>query len=56
VPDGVYLMLGDNRDTSFDGRYWGFVPRRAFKGKSLIIYFSLAGKGIAFSRIFSLTK
>jgi signal peptidase I len=56
VPSGQYLMLGDNRDTSFDGRYWGYVSRRAFKGKSIIIYFSLAGKGIAWRRIFHLTK
>ncbi|MDR2400536.1 MAG: signal peptidase I [Deferribacteraceae bacterium] len=56
VPGGYYLMLGDNRDTSFDGRYWGFVPRNAFKGKSLIIYFSLAGKGLALNRMFSLTR
>jgi len=33
-------MLGDNRDASLDSRYWGFVPRHAFKGKALFIYFS----------------
>ena len=32
--------MGDNRDSSLDSRYWGFVPRENIMGKPLIIYWS----------------
>jgi signal peptidase I len=35
-----YFMMGDNRDDSLDGRYWGFVPRDAVVGEAFIILFS----------------
>jgi len=40
VPDGHYLLLGDNRTAtgSFDGRYWGVVPRRAIKGRAVCTF------------------
>jgi len=38
VPKDCYFVLGDNRDRSFDSRFWGPVPDRNLKGQSLIIY------------------
>jgi signal peptidase I len=40
VPPGFYFAMGDNRDSSFDSRYWGFVPRANIIGKPLIVYWS----------------
>ena len=40
VPAGSIFAMGDNRDSSLDSRYWGFVPRDNIIGKPLIIYWS----------------
>ncbi len=42
VPPGSYFAMGDNRDSSLDSRYWGFVPRGNIIGKPVVIYWSYA--------------
>lgn len=40
VPADSFFMMGDNRDSSYDGRYWGFLPRQNVRGRPLLVYFS----------------
>jgi signal peptidase I len=42
VPPDSFWVMGDNRDDSWDSRFWGFLPRSHIEGRPLIIYMSVA--------------
>ena len=55
VESGRYLMMGDNRDQSFDSRYWGTVREAEFKGPAFVIYWSWDATGSWLSMLNPLT-
>lgn len=65
VPPDSFFMMGDNRDGSYDGRYWGFLPRLNVRGRPLLVYYSFDGNtykplpfftNIRWARIFTMPQ
>lgn len=42
IPPGHYLFMGDNRNGSLDGRFWGLVPREDIIGKAEFIWLPMS--------------
>lgn len=53
VPPNHFLVMGDNRDRSYDSRFWGFVDLSEVKGKAFLIYWSWDGEdhGVRWGRL-----
>ena len=49
VPAREYFVMGDNRDDSYDSRYWGFVPHENIIGTPILVYMSIDAPGEAWN-------
>lgn len=41
IPEGKYFVMGDNRDFSYDSRFWGYVDHKHIKGEAILVWFSM---------------